>query len=141
MFEEINIMKNVIPTIHLNYNHDKYDLEKLDLENKQRIAGSDKKLIYTEDCLRSAIEDSELSKQELQSANNELQILNEELKNLNEEYQTTINELSALNLQYEQNIQELTTLRGRGTVFTNHKYFYCIKKSAHLQKFCFFLLI
>jgi len=76
----------------------------------QRIIELENSLKYSNECLRTAIEECEISSQELQSVNEELLVSNEELQQTNEEFQSITEELMIINGRYQNKIQELADL-------------------------------
>ena len=95
-------MKNIMPSINLDYKNDDVDKSKYiggyDLEKKlnKRIIQLERELQYTKECL--------------QTSNEEHLVYNEELLSTNEEYQAVNDELLKINTQYQYKNQELDDL-------------------------------
>jgi two-component system CheB/CheR fusion protein len=85
-------MKNMMPSVYLEYNDENVDTNKY----KEKIQQLEEELQHTKECL--------------QTSNEEQLVYNEELLSTNEEIKSVNNELMKINIQYQQKNEELADL-------------------------------
>ena len=127
-------MGNITPNLRSDYQNEADEFEQNTL--KERLIDLEKELLYTRQCLQTAVEDCEIAREELLSANEEFLASNQELLSIGEEYQSVNEELLRINTQYQNKILELADLDNDmtnylnstdiGTIFLDEKL--CIRK-------------
>lgn len=75
---------------------------------RDRIAGLESELRFSQENLQATIEEMETSNEELQATNEELVASNEELQSTNEELNSVNEELYTVNAEHQRRVEELT---------------------------------